>query len=226
MDNKICLRKEQIEILSEKTPDIFVEINEGHKYIPTPIITQKLNDIFGYVWSWEILGQWIEESRSFVNSKGEKQNNGGSFYAMVHGRLSYPVLDDNGNITMFHKDAFGCKPIIGKVKVQSSSYKAAASDALKKAASLLGIGRDLKIPDRAMESIYKSEQDTFNPNDVAHKEKSNLLVSYIKEVGPEKAKETIIGFCKDTGNYKKFGVIGPSNIDNFFKYLKEKSVSA
>ena len=224
MDNKICLKKEQIEILSEKTPDIFVEINEGHKYIPTPIITQKLNDIFGYVWSWEILGQWIEECRSFVNARGEKQNNGESFYAVVHGRLSYPVVDNSGKITMFYKDAFGCKPVIGKVKIQSSSYKAAASDALKKAASLLGIGRDLKISSRAMEHIYKGEQDSFNPNDIAQKEKSNLLVNYIKEVGPEKAKEAILDFCKNTGNYKKFGVIGPSNIDNFFKYLREKGV--
>lgn len=222
MDNKIRLNKEQVEILSEKTPDIFVEINEGHKYIPTPIITQKLNDIFGYVWSWEILGQWIEECRSFVNSRGEKQNNADSFYAIVHGRLSYPVLDDNGKVVIFHKDAFGCKPILGKVKVQSSSYKAAASDALKKAASLLGIGRDLKIPNKAMEHIYKGEQDTFNPNDTLHREKSNQLIAYIKKVGPEKAKEAIADFCKTTGNYKKFGVIGPSNIDYFFSHLKAK----
>lgn len=75
-----------------------------------------------------------------------------------------------------------------------------------------------------MEHIYKGEQDSFNPNDIAQKEKSNLLVNYIKEVGPEKAKEAILDFCKNTGNYKKFGVIGPSNIDNFFKYLREKGV--
>lgn len=210
-------------LFPRKTPEIFTEINEGHKYIPTPIITQKLNDIFGYTWSWEILNQWIEEGRSFVSSKGEKQNNSDNFYAVVHGRLSYPVLDNNGNIVMLHKDAFGCKPIIGRVKVQSSSYKAAASDALKKAASLLGIGRDLKIPNKAMEHIYRVEQDVFDPSNTSHKEKSNLLVNYINRVGPEKAKENIIKFCKDTNNYKKFGVIGPSNVDNFFSYLKKES---
>lgn len=99
---------------------------EGHKVI------QRLNKAFGQHWSFEI--------QSYVND----QDN-----IIVHGILTVPVLNANGDvIDKVSKHAFGGKKV-GRVRTTNAvldlgaDVKAATTDALKKAATLLGVGLDL-----------------------------------------------------------------------------------
>lgn len=99
---------------------------EGHKVI------QRLNKAFGQHWSFEI--------QSYINDQD---------HIIVHGILTVPVLNANGDvIDRVSKHAFGGKKV-GRVRTTNAvldlgaDVKAATTDALKKAATLLGVGLDL-----------------------------------------------------------------------------------
>jgi len=96
-------------------------------YVETHSVIDRLNEAFGYKWSWEILGQEL---------KGRQ--------ITVKGRLTVKI--DGETIV---KEAFGSAEIElhkgTKIPVNplGDDFKAADSDAKKKAASLLGIGLHL-----------------------------------------------------------------------------------
>lgn len=87
------------------------------RYIGTYSVVQRLNKAFSYQWNWEIVSSKI-----------------GADYVFCHGRLTAKVDD-----VIVVKESFGGKNI-QKNSLMGDDLKAAASDALKKAASLLGIG--------------------------------------------------------------------------------------
>lgn len=100
---------------------------EGHKVI------QRLNSALGMRWSFEIVNYTIDND-----------------HVIVHGVIAVPVLDEKGNVTdVIRKHAFGGKKV-NRAKLDGrpmidlgADIKAATTDALKKAATLLGVGLDL-----------------------------------------------------------------------------------
>ena len=70
--------------------------------------------------------------------------------AHVRGTLTVYLATENG-IVEVRKDGYGSKAIIGKQSEQDSIFKAAGTDALKKAASLFGIGLQL----------YRNEEEQY-----------------------------------------------------------------
>ena len=131
-------------------------------YISGATVIDILNNTFGHLgWSAEYPDFWIEEGRDFTqkentrypfkkeanvstNPLGERvcvQPQGGVCWAKC--RLTITLIDENGLPYTIVKEAFGSKAIIGKQSEQEHIYKSAQTDALKKAASLLGIGGDL-----------------------------------------------------------------------------------
>lgn len=131
-------------------------------YISGATVIDILNNTFGHLgWSAEYPDFWIEEGKDFVqkentrypfkkdaqtslNTLGEKvcvQPQGDVCWAKC--RLTVFLKDERGNMYSIVKEAFGSKAIIGKQSEQEHIYKSAQTDALKKAASLLGIGGDL-----------------------------------------------------------------------------------
>lgn len=131
-------------------------------YISGATVIDILNNTFGHLgWSAEYPEFWIEEGREFVqkenqrypfkkeaqvskNALGENvcvQPQGGICWAKC--RLTINLERSDGTIYSIVKEAFGSKAIIGKQSEQEHIYKSAQTDALKKAASLLGIGGDL-----------------------------------------------------------------------------------
>ncbi len=86
-------------------------------YIETYNVIKRLNEAFSYQWNWQILNTIT-----------------GTEYICCHGKLIVKIEDE-----IIIKEAFGSKNI-QKNSFLGDDYKAAASDALKKAASLLGIG--------------------------------------------------------------------------------------
>jgi len=102
-------------------------------YVETHAVIQRLNDAFDGQWSFEVLTQ---------------ENNGSQ--VMVLGKLTAEGIS---------KTQFGCSSITtnsktGEIVSLGDDYKAAASDALKKSASLFGIGLHLYGADKNQTSEH------------------------------------------------------------------------
>lgn len=119
---------------SHRTPLDHIAVREGRKgqnyyYIRHQHVTKALNDLSGFNWDFEIVRESITEGN-----------------IAVLGRLTMRIGDH-----VLVKEQYGSSEI--KTKNSDGSplsvgddFKAASSDALKKCASLLGIGVDLSLP--------------------------------------------------------------------------------
>ena len=130
-------------------------------YISGATVIDILNNTFGYLgWSAEYPQYWKEESEPFFQketkwfkpdpalaTKNAAGENGilmpQSPVVFAKCRLTVHLVRPDGTMHSIVKEAFGSKSVIGKQNEQESTYKAAQTDALKKAASLFGIGLEL-----------------------------------------------------------------------------------
>ena len=124
-------------------------------YLSGSTVIDMLNTTFGHFgWSAEFPEQWVRESDPFFNkyskAKEKTTHNGqeGAWetqgaVAWAKCRLTITLVDENGKERTVVKEAFGSKSVIGKQSEQEHIFKAAQTDALKKAASLVGIGLQL-----------------------------------------------------------------------------------
>ena len=128
-----ALEAQQV-ILTQRTPPEVIKTRKGKggkmfSYVPHGWVTNQLNAAFNWAWSWEIT-EWriIPE-----NEPAE---------VFVLGRLT--VHSANGDLV---KSQFGASDVKrnsqGQILSIGDDLKAASSDALKKAASLLGLALDL-----------------------------------------------------------------------------------
>lgn len=132
-------------------------------YITGTVVTDYLNEIFDYCWSWQVTGQWIDNTFPFY--KKDKQTKeltlvkkDLSHIIHVKGILTAPVINPfTGEHIMVQKEAFGSKIVYETdgEPGQESMYKSAATDALKKAASMFGIDGHLR---------RSEDEDTFKNN--------------------------------------------------------------
>lgn len=117
-------------------------------YIGGHTVIHLLNKAFGFGWSFEIVREDIVESvpkpaTEWVNRKKEyKRDSNGQMImeaqppvVKVLGRLSVPGYGV--------KEQYGSKVLIGGATEQESAFKSASTDAMKKCASLFGIGLEL-----------------------------------------------------------------------------------
>lgn len=155
-------------------------------YITQNTCIDRLNEIFGYMWSFEIVDHWMEEGVTQIKVENPKYpftskntdmdavkvNAEGKRYielpqlpsAWVLVKLTVPMVDDNGNIVYITKMATGSQAINGPQATQSiNGYKGAQSDALKKAASLFGIALEL-YRDATEEEYFQSIRDGYMPD--------------------------------------------------------------
>lgn len=141
--------------------DIIKEKDMGYgkdplSYISGTVVTDYLNEIFDFCWSW-IVTERIDEPAYPIWSKKTKEvkeqtilKQDKSHIVHVRGILTAPIINPfTGEHVMINKEAFGSKTIYETENEsnQESKYKAAATDALKKAASMFGIGRELRSDD-------------------------------------------------------------------------------
>ena len=155
-------------------------------YITQNTCIDRLNEIFGYMWSFEIVDHWMEEGVTQIKVENPKYpftskntdmdavkvNAEGKRYielpqlpsAWVLVKLTVPMVDDNGNIVYITKMATGSQAINGPQATQSiNGYKGAQSDALKKAESLFGIALEL-YRDATEEEYFQSIRDGYMPD--------------------------------------------------------------
>lgn len=126
-------------ILNQATPKDAIKYRQGRggqqlAYVTHAWVNGLLNDAFGHRWSWEVLDTLIVPDTA------------NPLEAIVKGRLIV-YLPDGSQIV---KEQFGACDVKrtkdGKLLSLGDDLKAASSDALKKAASLLGVALDLYGP--------------------------------------------------------------------------------
>jgi len=131
-------------LILEKTPEQYVKTRTGKagftfKYVETGYMIDRLNKIFNYMWSFEVK---------------EKSQNTSLTQVAVLGKLTgYIVIPTTPAIVQqIVKEQYGGAeikkfsaghPQAGSPVDIADDYKSAASDALKKCASMLGIAADL-----------------------------------------------------------------------------------
>lgn len=124
-------------------------------YIGGHTVIRLLNKAFNYQWSFEVISEEVKESLPKPafdgwgkNRKAKLDANGNQVMepqppvAKVLGRLTVPGIGI--------KEQWGSKVLIGGATEQESAFKSASTDALKKCASLLGIGLELYGEDEGM----------------------------------------------------------------------------
>jgi hypothetical protein len=158
--SKLNFPKEIKQILIAPIPSELIQERDGGggkklSYISGSTVTDMLNHAFGYMWNWEVEKEWVQEGKPFFNTYSklpEKITNSAGkqgtwdeqgSVAHVRGRLTVMFENEQGGLVQISKTGYGSKSFIGKQSEQESTFKSAGTDALKKAASLFGIGLEL-----------------------------------------------------------------------------------
>lgn len=166
------LNERQKKILSSYLPtDILDSLSKGGSsltYITHSCVSEILDYLFDGCWSFEVIERWTQESISAVDKyKSTKDENGNLIpinqppVATVLVRLTYPLYPQpdyegevvSGDPIFIKKDGIGTDTFMGKADQQENMFKSATSDALKKAASLIGVGRDLYDKNGKLDSV-------------------------------------------------------------------------
>lgn len=162
-------------------------------YISANTCIDILNSIFGHNWSMRIVDHWMEPGYDQVikeqldfKTKAKKWPNGinppedkiqvdgaGNRYVTVPQlptawcivEIEVNLVDEQGNMHKIVKQGFGSQAIIGGQSTQAQNgYKGAQSDAIKKAATLLGVALELYRDEseaRAFDEIINELVDTW-----------------------------------------------------------------
>lgn len=144
----VQLSSKQVELLNEETPPVMVKkVQKGggmYSYVPIGYMIERLNKVFEHRWTFEVLREFEKEG-----------------HICVLGRLQVML----GEGLIIRKETFGGADIkrysekhknAGKPLNLSNDYKAAASDALKKCASMLGVCKDVYHP--ILDELFKYEE--------------------------------------------------------------------
>lgn len=227
IDNKIT------EKITRPVPAYLIQERDAGRgkklsYLSGSTIIDMLNDAFGYAWSWEVKREWKEESIPFFNTyaanKTETYNGKQGAWdaqapvAHVLGTLTVYLETEKG-IVEVKKDGFGSKAVIGKQNEQDSIFKAAGTDALKKAASLFGVGLELYRNEE--EKYYFAEINYVDPwtdeMKAAHEKELQYLEDYKAQYGvSEEDFSTFVYQVTETD-----AVITPDNIGVVVKYIED-----
>lgn len=230
--------------LSERTQQSLIKERDagGGKtlsYIAGSTVIDRLNNIFGHAWNWEVKSFWIEKGQPFfvkknkyslthltdnelsTNEKGDKGlvvDQGG--IAHVLGTLTIMTKDSEGYPYTIVKEGFGSKSVIGKQSEQESIFKAASTDALKKAASMLGIGLDLYRSSE--EQDYHDELN--NPWTLEMREKFETEREQFRAICDSKGDDFIISKILEysNGTSGDFSYVTPDNIVSFINFVTKE----
>lgn len=119
-----------LRVIQTPTNPEWIKMKNGLSYISGDTVTRLLNKAFLYRWSFEVVETRVVQSQA---KKNETSTQGS--VVQVHGRLTVPGWGV--------REQWGSQPLVGGSDVQEHAFKSAATDAMKKCASLFGIALDL-----------------------------------------------------------------------------------
>lgn len=134
------LNKAQLQFISQKTPEQFIKTRPGPggnpiQYVEVGYVINMLNQVFGWDWDFRIIDQQI----------GKKQ-------VWVRGELTVRIREHEITKGQFGGAEIKANRQTGEPVSIADDLKTAASDCLKKCASMFGIAGD----------IYWRDLDNFN----------------------------------------------------------------
>lgn len=141
------LTEEQLNKVFVQTPQKYIKQRKGPggkmlSYVEAGYVIMVLNNAFGHMWNWKITEQQIGKTQVWV--KGTLT-------------IKLPGIE-------IEKDAYGGSDIKenqkGEITSIADDLKAASSDALKKAASMLGIASDVYFPQMDMSGTDEVQVDS------------------------------------------------------------------
>ena len=218
--------KEQLAIIEQGIPDKLIKYREKggrrYSYVELPVITDCLNKLFGNLWSWNILENNIHDSGITDQKNGTTKK-----YVQVRGCLTVPMQDphDPDKFVWVQREANGAHALLGgDMEIRSSAFKSASSDALKKAASSLGVARNVYMSDELLMTLdslnAEEEQDIWTEQTCAEYQKEFNEMKEFAESHPDLNYFKKV-FCDETNNYTEYMQITPSNIRAFLAWVKE-----
>ena len=217
------LTSRQVNTILEPIDEKYIEEFEGLSYVSNSVVTNILNQVFNHAWSWEIIDQGIQTAIWFDKRQNKEMS---GEYCWVKGRLSMLMFvnNDPNNMVTVVKEAIGGKALIGNTKLQSQGFKSASSDALKKAASLLGVARNVYMKAATYRNIAYDEKTKDSWNDKTLNEFSKEI-SYVQKLksklGEKQFQNYINEYCIETENYSTYGMVTPCNIIPFLSYMDD-----
>jgi hypothetical protein len=210
-------------------------------YVSAPYVLEILDKVFDGVWSYRIIDHWTEETYQW--DKNTRQLTDKRFRNVAHviAEIKFPVYpqkdyddEDLSGIppVWITKTGVGTSPMIGSDDVQKQQFKSAMTDALKKAATLIGIGRELYLDDNEDNSKL-DEFDTW----LANVENKRIWTPYDK-LRYQDAFNTIGNLCRILGvtseddynlciqrflqdSKSNEQELLPNNIEQFIVWMKE-----
>ena len=216
-------------------PSVVLERDAGKggklSYISGNTVIDMLNSAFGYLWNWEVKKTWKEESEDKFNKwskipEAEKityNGNKGAWEAqqpVAHciGTLTVFLETENGTLLEVKKDGCGSKAIVGGQSDQDPIYKAAETDALKRASRLFGIGLEL----------YRNDEENAHFNEITFEDMwtDELQAQFATEFEIISSYQASYGLSDDELNEQIESSVGtpyltPLNIKAVAKVIKE-----
>ena len=214
-------------IINAPLPTEVIQERDGGRgvtlsYISGSLVTDILNNAFDYQWDWECEREWVEKSVPKFNPKYDKDPVAQPPVAHVRGRLTVHFLDENNVKQCIVKTGHGSKVLVGGASEQESAFKAADTDALKKAASKLGIGLEL----------YRNENEQIFVEDMNNPWTEEALEFYKKErvalkelASKNELNEDILDNLAHEytqGNVYQLASIEPDRFPEFVEFVQKK----
>ncbi len=210
-------------MINAPIPESVIQQREGGgktvlSYISGATVTDMLNTIFDFNWDWDIKETWVQKSEDKYNKyKDEMQKQ--PPVAHVKGQLIVRFVGDDGKDYTITKMGLGSKVFIGGATEQESAFKAADTDALKKAASRLGIGTELYRNEQEQE-YYDYINDPWTDEMLAKYREVRENIKQIKDqnaLSSEKLDELFL----ESGLGQSMENLEPYNIEDFYAFLKK-----
>lgn len=192
-------------------------------YLSGSTVIDMLNNAFGYMWSWKAEQEWIQPSQPKFNPKYDKEPVEQPPVAHVKGTLTIHLFDENEASYSIVKTGYGSKAVLGSQMDQESIFKAAGTDALKKAASLLGIGLQLyRDEDEQFYFDSVNYEDPWTDELLAQFSDERTIVSNFIESNDLSDEEMATYYEHfSEGEFASVEGLSPDNIVAFASYLKQ-----
>lgn len=222
-------------VLEEPVPQQLIQTRKAAgtelQYVSGNFVIDCLNRAFGYLWSWSIDKTWVQQSepKKFKDrATGKETTTPQVPVAHVIGTLTVFVKSDNGELIKISKAGAGSKSIIGGASEQESIFKSASTDALKKAASLFGIGAQL-YRDTKEQEFFEHSLSVANWDEQT-KEYYAADITWLNSCKKENnfSNDQIDAIVSkwSRGNYKTVNNLPTYRFHEFVKYLKAAKKAA
>ena len=234
MLTKLKMSSDIKSVLEEKIPKNLIQEREGAgkqklSYVSGNFVIDQLNRAFNYAWSWSVDECWIQQSqpkRWRDKNTGKENVTDQPPVAHVRGTLTAMLQDENGKYIEIHKSATGSKTIVGGASEQESIYKAAGTDALKKAASLFGVAAQLYRDPKEQKYFESRVNESYwdEETKAEYKEQWEYINYLYKEFGKDGVNEMVDSWSDS--KYKSVNVMPPEGLVDFVEYMRNQEASS